>query len=129
MLRLKRIKISNDFKKMLKIHFNNTYEVGGIIFGKKNIFNIYFLETLSFKRGFTSSITFNSKDLQLFEIPNEYIIIGTWHTHPFQVEIQPSDIDLKQWKKWNKDFIHLVFNGEQIKIYTVEGKLIYVGEI
>lgn len=47
MLRLKKIKISDNFKKMLKIHFNNDYEVGGIIFAKKDIFNIS-LETLSF---------------------------------------------------------------------------------
>ena len=45
MLRLKKIKISDNFKKMLKIHFNNDYEVGGIIIAKKDIFNIS-LETL-----------------------------------------------------------------------------------
>ena len=49
MLKLKRIRISDDFEKMLKIHFNNNYEVGGVIFAKRNLFNIY-LETLSFKK-------------------------------------------------------------------------------
>ena len=60
MLRLKKIKISDNFKKMLKIHFNNDYEVGGIIFAKKDIFNIS-LETLSFKKGFPISISFNDR--------------------------------------------------------------------
>lgn len=128
MLRLKKIKISNNFKTMLKIYFNNKYEVGGIIFAKKDLFNIY-LETLSFKKGFPISINFCSEDIQLFETPKKHIIIGTWHTHPFQEKVQPSSIDLKQWKKWKKGFIHLIYNGKQIKIYTEKGELVYVAKI
>lgn len=128
MLRLKKIKISDNFKKMLKIHFNNDYEVGGVIFAKKDIFNIY-LETLSFKKGFPISISFNDRDIQLFETPKKHIIIGTWHTHPFQENVQPSSIDLKQWRQWRKGLIHLVYNGKQIKIYTAKGELVYVAKI
>lgn len=128
MLKLKRIRISDDFEKMLNIHFNNNYEVGGVIFAKRDLFNIY-LETLSFKKGFPISISFNEEDIQLFEVPKGNIIMGTWHTHPFQENVQPSNIDLKQWREWRKELIHLVYNGKQIKIYTAKGELVYVAKI
>lgn len=128
MLKLKRIRISDDFEKMLKIHFNNDYEVGGVIFAKRDLFNIY-LETLSFKKGFPISISFNEEDIQLFEVPKGNIIMGTWHTHPFQEKVQASNIDFYQWKKWNKKYIHLIFNGKQIKIYTSKGEVIYDAKI
>lgn len=128
MWRFKRIKLSQDLKSLLKIYFKNEYEVGGIIFAKNHICHIK-LETLSFKRGAPLSISFNDEDRNLFEIPKDNIIVGTWHTHPFQREIQPSSIDFKQWKRWKKDFIHLIYNGEKIKIYTSKGELIYVGKI
>lgn len=128
MLKLKSIRISNNFKKMLKIHFNNDYEVGGVIFAKKNIYSVY-LETLSFKRGFPMSISFNEEDIQLFDVPRGQVIIGTWHTHPFQESVQASSIDFKQWRKWNKKYIHLIFNGKEIKIYTSKGEVIYNAKI
>lgn len=122
------IKLSKDFRKLLKIHFNAHYEVGGIIFAKRNIFYTS-LETISFKKGKPVSITFDSDDVALFEKPKGNFIVGTWHTHPFQKEIQASSIDLKQWKKWNKNFIHLIYNGNKIKIYTSKGEVIYVEQI
>lgn len=128
MWKFKRIKLSQDFKSLLKIHFKNQYEVGGVIFAKKHTF-FTTLETLSFKKGAPLSITFNEEDEVLFQTPKGNTIVGTWHTHPFQNEIQPSNIDLKQWKKWKKEFIHLIYNGYKIKIYTSKGELIYVEQI
>lgn len=128
MWKFKRIKLSQDFKSLLKIHFKNQYEVGGVIFAKKHTF-FTTLETLSFKKGAPLSITFNEEDGILFQTPKGNTIVGTWHTHPFQNEIQPSNIDLKQWKKWKKEFIHLIYNGYKVKIYTSKGELIYVEQI
>ena len=91
-------------------------------------FSIY-LETLSFKKGFPISISFNEEDIQLFEVPKGNIIMGTWHTHPFQEKVQASNIDFYQWKKWNKKYIHLIFNGKEIKIYTSKGEVIYNAKI
>lgn len=65
MWKFKRIKLSQDFKSLLKIHFKNQYEVGGVIFAKKHTF-FTTLETLSFKKGAPLSITFNEEDGILF---------------------------------------------------------------
>ena len=128
MWKFRKIKLSKDLKSLLKIYFKEQYEVGGIIFAKRYMFYTM-LETISFKKGAPLSICFDNQDVSLFEIPKGNIIIGTWHTHPFQKEIQPSNIDLKQWKKWKKEFIHLIYNGNKIKLYTSKGELIYVKEI
>ena len=128
MWRFKKIKISKDAKRLLKIHFKQEYEVGGIIFAKNKIFYTE-IETLSFKKGAPLTITFDKQDTSLFEIPRGNFIVGTWHTHPFQKEVNPSSIDLKQWKEWNNKFIHLIYNGEKLKIYTSKGGLISVEKI
>lgn len=128
MLRNKKINISKDFIDLLKIHFNNDYEVGGVIFAyKKGFKNI--IDTLSFKKGEKMHIDFNDDDNSLFEVPPKHFIVGTWHTHPFQNKITASNIDLLQWKKWNKKYLHLIFNGNGIKIYTAKGEIIYDRQI
>lgn len=124
MLLSKKIEISDDFINLLRIHFNRDYEVGGIIFGYKKGFKII-LDTISFKRGQSMHIDFTEEDLSLFEAPKRYYVIGTWHTHPFQAKIEASNIDFRQWEKWNRKYLHLIFNGNKIKIYTSKGEVIY----
>ncbi|MBR3882016.1 MAG: hypothetical protein IKJ36_01980 [Clostridia bacterium] len=128
MWRFNKFKISKDVKRLLKIHFKKEYEVGGVVFAKNKFFYTE-IETLSFKKGAPLTITFNKEDTSLFEIPKGNFIVGTWHTHPFQKEVNASSIDLNQWKKWNKKFIHLIYNGEKLKIYTSKGGLISVEKI
>lgn len=128
MLIFNKLKISEDFKKLLILHFKSNYEVGGIIFAKRKRFYTM-LDTLSFKKGTALSISFDDEDFALFTKPEGDFILGTWHTHPFQNEIEPSVIDIKQWNKWNKRLIHLIYNGNEVKIYTAKGELVYVGKI
>lgn len=125
MLIFNKIVLSQEFKRLLKIHFNSKYEVGGIIYAKRKGFQVV-LNTLSFKKGVALSLSFYDDDKFLFLKPKRHFILGTWHTHPFQKEINPSSIDLSQWKKWNRRFLHLIYNGTQIKIYNSGGNLIYV---
>lgn len=124
MLRSKKININKDFIDLLKIHFNNDYEVGGVIFAYKKRFKIV-IDTLSFKKGNRMHIDFTSDDVALFEVPPKHYIVGTWHTHPFQNKIAASNIDLAQWKKWNRKYLHLIFNGNEIKIFTSKGDIVY----
>lgn len=127
MLVYKRIKLSKTLIKLLKIYFNKDYEVGGILFAHRKGLRIV-IDTLSFKKGNPFSIDFDDKDVSLFEVPTKHVIIGTWHTHPFQQEVSPSSIDLEQWDKWKKRYIHLIYNGEEIKIFTSKGEVLYVGK-
>lgn len=128
MLISKRIEISEDFFNLLKIHFNQEYEVGGVMFAYKRGFKII-LDTISFKKGHAMHIDFTEEDLSLFEVPKKYYTIGTWHTHPFQNIVKASIIDLNQWKKWNEKYIHLIYNGKEIKIYTSKGEIMYEQKI
>lgn len=128
MLIFNKLKTGKDFKKLLILHFKPNYEVGGIIFAKRKGFYTI-LDTLSFKKGNELSINFDNEDFVLFIKPKGDFVLGTWHTHPFQNEIEPSVIDINQWNKWNKRLIHLIYNGNEVKIYTAKGELIYVEKI
>lgn len=116
--------IKQDIIELIKIYNIYSYEVGGMIFGKK-IFNKYILNTLSFKKGKSSNVNFSINDRIIYCSPEKQKIIGTWHLHPMQVEAIPSILDLKQWKEWNKKYIHIICTKNEFKIFNNKGECLY----
>ncbi len=119
-----KIKFENDIVDLLEIYNKYSYEVGGMIFGK-TFFNNYFLRTLSLKKGDKASINFNDKDKRIYDVPDGLKILGTWHFHPMQEQAIPSPIDLKQWKKWKRNYIHIICTKKDFKIFNSRGEKLY----
>lgn len=111
--------ILDEVRELIKIYSSFDHEVGGILFGKKDG-RYTKIQALSFKHGEKYRIDFTDKDNRMFSPPKDMIILGTWHTHPFQKEPFASSIDIAQWKKWNKDYIHMVVGEKYNKIYKVK---------
>lgn len=119
-----KIDIKQDVIDLIKIYNNYPFEVGGMIFGRK-MFNKYILKTLSFKKGKSVNINFSSNDKIIYQLPEKQKIIGTWHLHPMQFKASPSIIDLKQWKDWKKNYIHIICTKKEFKIFNSEGECLY----
>ena len=119
-----KINIKQDVIDLIKIYNTYPFEVGGMIFGRKK-FNIYMLKTLSFKKGKSININFSSDDKIIYHLPEKQKIIGTWHLHPMQLEASPSITDLKQWKDWEKNYIHIICTKKEFKIFNNEGVCLY----
>lgn len=112
-------KIANEVWELIQTYIPFKHEVGGILFGQKDGCGIE-IKALSFKHGEKYRIEFTTKDKKIFSVPKDMIIIGTWHTHPFQMEPFASNIDTAQWKKWDNDYVHMVIGEKYIKIYKVK---------
>ncbi len=119
-----KINIKQDVIDLIKIYNNYQFEVGGMIFGRKK-FNQYTLKTLSFKKGKSVNIDFSSNDKIIYQLPEKQKIIGTWHLHPMQLKASPSIIDLKQWKSWKKNYIHIICTKREFNIFNSEGECLY----
>lgn len=119
-----KINIEKDVIDLIKIYSNYQFEVGGMIFGTK-IFNKYILKTLSLKKGESVSINFSMKDKIIYQLPEKQRIIGTWHLHPMQYKARPSIIDVNQWKKWKKKYIHIICTKNDFKIFDNKGMSLY----
>ncbi len=119
-----KINIKQDVIDLIKIYNVHSFEVGGMIFGRKK-FNKYILKTLSFKKGRSTNINFSSNDKIIYQLPEKQKIIGTWHLHPMQLEAIPSIIDLQQWKSWKKIYIHIICTKKEFKIFNSEGECLY----
>lgn len=119
-----KINIEKDVIDLIKIYSNYQFEVGGMIFGTK-IFNKYILKTLSLKKGESVSINFSMKDKIIYQLPEKQRIIGTWHLHPMQYKARPSIIDVNQWKKWKKRYIHIICTKNDFKIFDNKGMSLY----
>lgn len=119
-----KIDIKNDVIDLIKIYKNYKLEVGGMIFGRK-IFNKYVLKTLSFKKGENVRINFSINDKIIYQLPEKQSIIGTWHLHPMQNKVNPSIIDLKQWERWNRKYIHIICARNNFKIFNSKGECLY----
>lgn len=111
--------ITKEVWELIQIYSSFSHEVGGILFGKKNGFHTE-IKALSFKHGEKYRIDFTSNDNRLFSLPKNMIIIGTWHTHPFQMVPFASNIDTTQWVKWDNNYVHMVIGEKYIKIYKVK---------
>lgn len=110
--------ITNEVGELIQIYSSFKHEVGGILFGQKHKRCIE-IKALSFKHGEKYRIDFTDKDRRLFSAPKGMVIIGTWHTHPFQLEPFASSIDTSQWKKWDSEYLHMVIGEKYIKIYRI----------
>ncbi len=112
--------VSDSVMIMLKNYSRNNVEVGGVIFGdvEENIVSI------SFKRGNYLNIEFKKDDTRLYLGPPNSFQIGTWHHH-HKFDNQPSAIDIRQWKSWNSDLIHIITNNVSIKIFNSKGEELY----
>ena len=119
-----KINSEKDVIDLIKIYSNYQFEVGGMIFGTK-IFNKYILKTLSLKKGESVSINFSMKDKIIYQLPEKQRIIGTWHLHPMQYKARPSIIDVNQWKKWKKKYIHIICTKNDFKIFDNKGMSLY----
>ena len=119
-----KINLKNEIIDLLKIYNSYSFEVGGMIFGRK-IFNTYFLKTLSLKKGESMHIDFSYKDKIIYELPEGQKNLGTWHLHPMQSEAIPSSTDLKQWEKWKKNYIHIICTKKEFKIFNSKGECLY----
>lgn len=117
-------KIDAGFEILLKNNLNFPRETGGMIFGKKGFFG-YRIITLSQKSGETLSVNFNRYDRKIFCLPYSLTMIGTWHFHPFHLSRNPSYVDIDQYLKWGKWFIHIICNNEGYSIYNYRGVKIY----
>ncbi|EAE6208693.1 Mov34/MPN/PAD-1 family protein [Listeria innocua] len=96
-------------------------EVGGALFGIRNK-RTYKIMVISIKQGERFRITFDEQDTRLFFPPENLILLGTWHTHPFQKIPDPSIIDYYQWKRWRRDLIHIILGETVYSIYNRNGK-------
>lgn len=111
-------KIDNEVKQLLNSYTNFPYEVGGAVFGTiETRGKVVHVKAISFKHGEKYRINFTNKDKQLFCAPNGLILLGTWHSHPFQVEPFPSSIDTRQWRKWSSEYIHIIVGTGYFKIF------------
>ncbi|MDN6545730.1 MAG: Mov34/MPN/PAD-1 family protein [Enterococcaceae bacterium] len=111
--------MANEVHELVNIYSSFDHEVGGILFGKKDG-GVIKIQALSFKHGGKYRIDFTDKDCRIFSPPKGMVILGTWHTHPFQKEPFSSSIDTAQWKKWNNDYVHMVVGEKYSKIYEVK---------
>lgn len=111
-------KIDNEVKQLLDSYTNYSNEVGGAVFG--TIDKVIHVKAISFKHGKRYRIDFTNGDRQLFCAPKGLILLGTWHSHPFQVEPFPSSVDINQWKKWSSEYIHLIVGTGYFKIFKTK---------
>lgn len=102
-----RIRITNETIDQLYGYFDSAEEVGGALFGIKKNQTIEII-AVSMKYGTETSITFDRNDLRLFYPPDGMELLGTWHTHPFQITPSPSFVDYNQWSIWDNKYIHLI---------------------
>lgn len=107
-------KINAAVMELIDVYSLFHHEVGGILFGEENTDYID-VKSLSFKHGEKYKIDFTNEDRKLFSGPEGMSILGTWHTHPFQSEPFASNIDITQWKKWNKKYYHMVVGEKKLK--------------
>lgn len=106
---------------LLKYYKDFDHEVGGIVFGDKECTPLI-CRTVSIKHGSKNEISFLSSDLQLFCVPDNQSMIGTWHLHPIRAGDSPSITDLSQWSIWNSDYIHIVLAKTGYSIYNSFGE-------
>lgn len=96
-------------------------EVGGALFGTRNR-GTYKIIAISIKQGEQFRISFNEHDSRLFFPPENLILLGTWHTHPFQEVPTPSIIDYAQWRNWGRKLVHIILGESVYSIYNRNGK-------
>jgi len=117
-----KININGNVIKLLKQCMDKPIEYGGMLFGMKLI-NLN-IQALTTKVGESSSISFKSDDYKIYHIPKGNKIIGTWHHHPITNSL-PSSIDLEQWEKWGKQYVHILTCKNMISVYSYKGEKIY----
>ncbi len=122
MFRLK-IEISSSVEQSLYRYIKFPNEVGGGLFGIKEEKCIQ-IKAISMKQGEEARITFYDTDSRLFSPPEGLILLGTWHSHPFQDNPIPSIIDLTQWKIWQSEFLHLIIGERRLICCNSNGKII-----
>lgn len=116
--------IDEDIILKFKKYFNATNEVGGALFGNKHYFGCYIkVEAVSLKYGEKTQISFDSNDTRLFYPPSNMELIGTWHSHPFESNPIPSQLDRAQWSIWPNDLAHVIVGRQEIKIFTCKDKI------
>jgi len=119
-----KIAIKKEVIEILMMYKEFCYEVGGMLFGS-NVFSKLSIKAISTQKGKPFSITFSNDKSKIYYPPYKQRIIGTWHLHPNQQNLNPSYVDLNQWRKWNKKYIHLLSNGNKLKIYNYKGDCLY----
>ncbi len=110
------INVKQDVFKLFDIYYSSKFEVGGILFGKFENDIIHIL-AISLKKGTPNEVTFNSKDVPIFIVPEGMEVVGTWHSHIDQRNIAPSEIDYRQWSKWNRKYVHIIINHEECVVF------------
>jgi len=104
---------------LLRIYSGFNYEVGGFLFADSDSI----IQTISFKKGFTTSISFKKTDIKLCHGVDNTEVVGTWHLHPGKSSF-PSGQDKKQWKSWDRLSAHIINNYTGYSFYTKKGELI-----
>ncbi len=115
------INVTQEVFELLRLYYNDSYEVGGIIFGQKSK-NSVIIKSISIKKGTSSKINFTIYDNNIFIPPDDMEIIGTWHSHPRDLIPLPSPTDLWQWSNWNKEYIHIIITSHTYSIFNHTGK-------
>jgi len=100
------------------------HEVGGMIFGSKDVFKTD-LRSFSIKHGLSFSIDFTLNDKQLFCPPDLLTIVGTWHLHPANNADIPSITDKKQWLLWGSDYVHIILSKTGCTLYFFDSRIIF----